>query len=240
MTNTELTKIREERNLSKSDFAKLLGVTPMLLGRYEKWSCTIPEDIVGKLKDTAVATEIEVKKNTRKAGRKAKEVVAEVKEAVEDKAVATEIEVKKNTRKAGRKVKEAVDAVAQSDPVVATEIEVKKTARKAGRKAKEVAAEVKEAVEDKVVAEEIEVKKTARKGARKAKETASATKESVKRKAAGIPNIIIQSPMGGYITPADIAKKVPKNTEDVYVRVDENKLYYVLKNGESGDVDIWE
>ena len=239
MTNTELTKIREDKNLSKSDFAKLLGVTPMLLGRYEKGSCVIPEDIAKKLQDTAVATEIEVKKNTRKAGRKAKEVVAEVKEAVEDKAVATEIEVKKNTRKAGRKVKEAVDAVAQSDPVVATEIEVKKTARKAGRKAKEVAAEVKEAVEDKVVAEEIEVKKAARKGARKAKETASATKKSVK-KAAGIPNIIIQSPMGGYITPADIAKKVPKNTEDVYVRVDENKLYYVLKNGESGDVDIWE
>ena len=71
------------------------------------------------------------------------------------------------------------------------------------------------------------------------KETVSATKKSVK-KAAGLPNIIIQSPMGGYITPADIAKKVPKNTEDVYVRVDENKLYYVLKNGESGDVDIWE
>ena len=55
-----------------------------------------------------------------------------------------------------------------------------------------------------------------------------------------IPNIIIQSPMGGYITPADIAKKVPKGTADVYVRVDENKLYYVLKNGETGDLDIWE
>ena len=46
--------------------------------------------------------------------------------------------------------------------------------------------------------------------------------------------------MGGYITPADIAKKVPKGTADVYVRVDENKLYYVLKNGETGDLDIWE
>ena len=207
MTNTELTKIREERNLSKSDFAKLLGVTPMLLGRYEKGSCAIPEDIAKKLQDTAVATEIEVKKTARKAGRK---------------------------------VKEAAEAVAQSDPVVAAEIEVKKNTRKAGRKAKEVVTEVKEAVEDKIVAEEIEVKKTARKGARKAKETASATKESVKRKAAGIPNIIIQSPMGGYITPADIAKKVPKNAADVYVRVDENKLYYVLKNGENGDVNIWE
>ena len=192
MTNTELTKIREDKNLSKSDFAKLLGVTPMLLGRYEKGSCAIPEDIAKKLQDTAVATEIEVKKTARKGGRKAKE---------------------------------AAEAVAQSDPVVAAEIEVKKNTRKAGRKAKEVVTEVKEAVEDKVVAEEIEVKKTARKGARKAKETASATKESVKRKAAGIPNIIIQSPMGGYITPADIAKKVPKNAADVYVRVDENKLH---------------
>jgi Cu/Ag efflux pump CusA len=146
--------------------------------------------------------------------------------------VAAEIEVKKNARKAARKVKEAAEAVAQSDPVVAAEIEVKKNTRKAGRKAKEVAAEVKEAVEDKVVEEEVEVKKNARKAERKAK-------ESVK-KVADIPNIIIQSPMGGHITPEDIAKKVPKNTEDVYVRVDENKLYYVLKNGESGDVDIWE
>ena len=37
----------------------------------------------------------------------------------------------------------------------------------------------------------------------------------------------------------EIAVKVPKETADVYVRVDENKLYYVLENGETGDVDIW-
>ena len=210
MTNTELTKIREDRKLSKSDFAKLLGVTPMLLGRYEKGSCAIPEAIVGKLKDTAVASEIEVKKNTRKAGRKVKETVegaaAVVKEAVEDKIAAEEIEAKKTARKVVRTAKEAAEEVAQSDPVVAAEIEVKKNTRKAGRKAKE---------------------------------TASAAKDAVKE-AAGIPNIIIQSPIGGYITPADIARKVPKGTEDVYVRVDENKLYYVLKNGETGNMDIWE
>ena len=64
--------------------------------------------------------------------------------------------------------------------------------------------------------------------------------EAEAKKAAPKNEVIIQSPMGGYITPADIAKKVPKNTEDVYVRVDENKLYYVLENGETGDVDIWE
>ena len=87
------------------------------------------------------------------------------------------------------------------------------------------------------------MKKNTRKAGRKAKEKAedavSIAKEAAKE-VAGIPNIIIQSPMGGYITPADIAKKVPKGTVDVYVRVDENKLYYVLKNGETGDIDIWE
>ena len=145
MTNTELTKIREDRKLSKKEFADLLGVTAMMIGRYEKGTCAIPESIAEKLKEA------------------------------EDKAVATEIEVKKNTRKAGRKVKEAAEEAA-----------------------------------------------------------------AVAKEAAGIPNIIIQSPMGGYITPADIAKKVPKGTADVYVRVDENKLYYVLKNGETGDMDIWE
>ena len=149
MTNTELTKIREDRKLSKKEFADLLGVTAMMIGRYEKGTCAIPESIAEKLKEA------------------------------EDKAVATEIEVKKNTRKAGRKVKE------------------------------------------------------------KAEDTFSIAKEAVKE-SVGIPNIIIQSPMGGYITPADIAKKVPMGTADVYVRVDENKLYYVLKNGETGDMDIWE
>lgn len=182
MTNRELTKIREDRKLSKSDFAKLLGITPMLLGRYEKGSIAIPESIAEALleaADAAMATEIEVKKTVRKSGMEAKETledtVAVVKEAVEDEAAATQIEVKKNVRKAGRKAKEAVE---------------------------KTAAEVREAV-------------------------------------AG-PKIIIQSPMGGYITTEDIVKKVPADAADIYVRVDQNKLYYVLESGESGDVDIWD
>ena len=69
MTNEELTKIREEKTLSKGDFAKLLGITPMLLGRYEKGSLAIPDSIAEKLQiaaDAAAATEIEVKKTVRK------------------------------------------------------------------------------------------------------------------------------------------------------------------------------
>ena len=51
-------------------------------------------------------------------------------------------------------------------------------------------------------------------------------------------NIVFQSPMGGSITPEEVAKKVPKGCTDVYVRIDENKIYWVKKE-ETGSVDIW-
>ena len=171
MTNEELIKIREDRNQTKAEFAKLIGITPMMQGRYEGGKLVIPESVVEKVKELtnkAAAEEIEVKKTARKGAKKVKEAVETVKEAVEKQAVAEEIEVKKTVRKAAKKVKEAVPKV--------------------------------------VV----------------------------------IPNIIIQSPMGGHITAEEIAKKVPEGTADVYVRVDENKLYYVLADGENGDVDIWD
>lgn len=180
MTQEKLTKIREEKNLTKGEFAKLLGISAMLLGKYEKGSCKIPESIAEKL------------------------------EALADDAAATEIEVKKTVRKSARSVEETVEAAAGDDAVVATEIEVKKAAAKASREAEEAIKNVEE---------------TAKRSA---------------KKIAGIPNIFIQSLAGGCITPEEIIKKVPKKTSDVYVKVEENKLYYVLENGETGDVDIWE
>ena len=235
MTNTELTKIREDRQLSKSDFAKELGITPMLLGKYEKGSAKIPDEIAEKVR---------------------KEAVSGVRASVEDQAVAAQIEVKKNTRKAARKAKEAIEGAASAvkkavtDQAAATGIEVKKNTRKTVQKLKKVAEKadstVRDAVDDKAAATEIEVKKKARKAGRKAKEASDAVKEAAgevkksTKSAVGFVNIVIQSPMGGTITPAEILKKVPKDTKDVYVRVDDNKLYYVLKNGEIGSVDIWE
>ena len=93
---------------------------------------------------------------------------------------------------------------------------------------------------DAAVAAEIEVKKTARKAGRKAKEVvetvAAETKKAVRRASL---EIVIQSPMGGAISTDEIAKKIPKGANAVYVRVDENKLYWV-KGKETGDVDIWD
>ena len=52
------------------------------------------------------------------------------------------------------------------------------------------------------------------------------------------PELIIQSPMGGNITPEEILKKVGA-AEKIYIRVDENKAYGV-RGKETGSADLWE
>ena len=50
--------------------------------------------------------------------------------------------------------------------------------------------------------------------------------------------VIIQSPMGGVITPEEVLAKVGP-VDQVYIRVDENKAYWV-RGEETGSVDLWE
>ena len=49
--------------------------------------------------------------------------------------------------------------------------------------------------------------------------------------------VLIQSPMGGEITPEEILVKVG-NVDKVYVRIDQNKLHWV-KGDDIGSVEIW-
>ena len=109
-----------------------------------------------------------------------------------------------------------------------------------------IAAKVKEEfgidVADTVAADKIEVKKTAAKASRKAKETVKAVETKVEKKVsktkAAKLEIIVQSPMGGNITAEEIAAKIPAGAESVFVRVDQNKLWWI-KGEETGSVDIW-
>ena len=109
-----------------------------------------------------------------------------------------------------------------------------------------IAAKVKEEfgvdVADAVTAEKIEVKKTVAKASRKAKETVKAVETKVEKKVsktkAAKLKIIVQSPMGGNITAEEIAAKIPAGAESVFVRVDQNKLWWI-KGEETGSVDIW-
>ena len=67
---------------------------------------------------------------------------------------------------------------------------------------------------------------------------AKVEKKVAKAKAAKL-EIIVQSPMGGNITAEEIAAKLPKGAETVFVRVDQNKLWWI-KGEETGSIDIWE
>ena len=62
----------------------------------------------------------------------------------------------------------------------------------------------------------------------------SATKKAPAKKVA---EVIIQSPMGGEITGEEILARIGE-VDKVYIRVDENKAYWV-KGEETGDIDLW-
>lgn len=71
--------------------------------------------------------------------------------------------------------------------------------------------------------------KTKRTGKAKAEKSAPAQSEKTE--------IIIQSPMGGTITPEEIIARIGA-AERIYIRVDENKAYWV-KGEETGSIDLW-
>ena len=81
-------------------------------------------------------------------------------------------------------------------------------------------------------------KKTTKKTTKKADSTPK--KSQVKK------GLVIQSPMGGEITPDEILAKVANatkgsrvgNVDTIYVRVDENKAYWV-KGKKNGSVILW-
>ena len=69
---------------------------------------------------------------------------------------------------------------------------------------------------------------------------AAEKKEAAPKKAAAkkpVPTVILQSPFGGEIT-VDAVKTLVGDVDKVYVRIDQNKLYWV-KGKETGDTDIW-
>ena len=93
---------------------------------------------------------------------------------------------------------------------------------------------VKKAAEEKPVEKKTAAKKTGENTAKKTAEKKPAAKKPTPKKVA---EVIIQSPLGGEITGAEILKRVG-SVDKVYVRVDENKAYWV-RGEETGSVDLW-
>ena len=77
----------------------------------------------------------------------------------------------------------------------------------------------------------------AKKAAPAKAEAPAAKKPATKKAAKKATEVIIQSPYGGEISYAEILAKVGE-AEKVYVRVDQNKAYWV-RGEETGSVDLW-
>jgi len=62
-------------------------------------------------------------------------------------------------------------------------------------------------------------------------------KKARKRAAKPAMSVVIQSPMGGEITPEEICARIGQ-ADAVYIRVDQNKAYWV-RGEEHGEIDLW-
>ena len=60
-----------------------------------------------------------------------------------------------------------------------------------------------------------------------------------KKKNTAPMEMYIQSPLGGNITPEQVLAKLPEGTVSCYVRVDQNLIWWVREDGETGAVEIW-
>ena len=90
----------------------------------------------------------------------------------------------------------------------------------------------------KKLADKVAEKKT-EKPAGKAEEK-PAGKKTVKKITAPDLEIYIQSPLGGNITPEEIRAMMPEGTESCYVRVDQNRIWWLKGDGSTGSVEIWQ
>ena len=94
--------------------------------------------------------------------------------------------------------------------------------------------EEKKAPAKKPAEKKVPVEKAVEATEKKVAEKKPAAKKPAAKKAA---EVIIQSPLGGEITSAEILSRVG-DADKVYVRVDENKAYWV-RGEETGSVDLW-
>ena len=220
-------ELREKEKLSQAKFAKALGISASLVSAIETGAKPLSDAVISKAKEIygvaiekAAVAEAAAKVEAEKAVEKAEEVVKTEAAKVEAKA---EKQIKETKSKAKAKAKKVAE---QAEAVI-----------------KDEAAKVEQTVEAKAEKQVKAAKTKAKTAGTKAKAAAKQAKATVKAQASkvvknALASVMIQSPLGGEITPAEILAKLPADVDKVYVRVDQNKAYWV-KGEESGSVDLW-
>ena len=254
-------ELREEKGLSQKAFAESIGMKTPTIGGYENGRIKPSEAVLAKIKevygvDVATLAEqaspAEGVKPTKRTSRKKDEAVpAAPAKRTRKKATPTVVEevgsapvpaeeAKLKKRGGRKKATPVVEEKVEDAPVIEEAVEVtpvaeekKPAPKKGGRKKAEAEqpAPQKRGGRKKATPVEsapaVDEKKPAKRG-KKA--------EAAPKKNAGM-TVVIQSPLGGSITPEEILKKTGP-VDAVYVRVDENKAYWV-RGDETGSVELW-
>ena len=194
--------------LSREKLAEAAGVSASAIAAVKTGCINLGKKISGAVKEVrGEAAAVEA----RAEGR------------IQDTKAAAE-EVKEKAAIAAIETKAIADEIADETAEKVEEKIVK--ARKKSQKAPEKAKAAKKETETKAAEETKKAEKEA------------PVRETAARKPADEPvQVIIQSPIGGEITPEAILAKVGE-ADTIYVRVDENKAYWV-KGEEHGSVDLW-
>ena len=168
---------------------------------------------------TISAVETGRTKLSKNLSARIQEVYGEFIEPETGRVKAAEKAAAKKTRTAGKKAEAAAETAAAE-----AVLDAEKTIEKKTRKAKA-----------KIKAEKPSAETTAEAVAELAAEVGNKIGKKAKRTKKA--KVVIQSPIGGEITADDILKKIGE-ADTVYVRVDQNKAYWV-KGDETGSVDLW-
>lgn len=140
----------------------------------------------------------------------------------------------------GRRAKAAAARAEKKADAIATDaaqavLDAEKKVDKRKRKAKAKVQADKPAVE--AVAEAVAAPVEAAAEAVAAPVEAVVEKKARRRAAKPAVSVVIQSPMGGEITPEEICARIGR-ADTVYIRVDQNKAYWV-RGEEHGEIDLW-
>ena len=209
-------ELRKKYNLTQSALARSLGVSSNAISGIEGGRIKLSPKMSAKIK------EVYGEELTSAAPEKAAEVTAPAPE-------------KKTTTKKNRSEKKAaLEKAAEVTAPTATTPEKNTILEKPAETMTVVApkAEKKPALKKKAAPK----KSTA---AKKSEENVPSAPKAEKKPAPkkAPPTVILQSPFGGEIT-VDAVKTLVGEVDKVYVRIDQNKLYWV-KGDEAGDKDIW-
>ena len=206
-----LKELREKNKLTQAAFGSSLGVSGKAIYLIESGNMNLSKKLSDKIAEVygefIEPTGRRAKAAAARAEKKADAIATDAAQAVLD----AEKKVDKRKRKAKAKVQAdnpAVEAVAEA---VAAPVEAvgEAVAVPVEGVAAAVAAPVEAAVE----------------------------KKARKRAAKPAVSVVIQSPMGGEITPEEICARIGR-ADTVYIRVDQNKAYWV-RGEEHGDIDLW-